>query len=103
MHAHLDRRAAINPASANSWHRTRRGGAHLQELCARRQQLAVVAGAPPPAFVLEGGYDLGALAGSVAATIAGAGGEPPAWEYAGGVRPVEESRRALAPFWETLR
>lgn len=60
-------------------------------------------GAPPPAFVLEGGYDLGALAGGVAATIVGAGEGPPAWGYEGGVRPVEESRRALAPFWGALR
>ncbi len=60
-------------------------------------------GAPPPAFVLEGGYDLGALAGSVAATIVGAYEEPPVWGYEGGVRPVEESRRALAPFWEGIR
>ena len=60
------------------------------------------AGAPPPAFVLEGGYDLDALARSVAATVRGAHEEAPAWEYAGGVRPVERSRAALAPFWKGL-
>ena len=60
-------------------------------------------GAPPPAFVLEGGYDLDALAASVAATVRGAYGEPPEWEYAGGKRPVDGSRAALASFWKGLR
>jgi len=60
-------------------------------------------GAPSPAFVLEGGYDLDALARSVAATVRGAYDGPPGWEYAGGVRPVERSRAALAPFWKSLR
>ncbi len=60
-------------------------------------------GAPPPAFVLEGGYDLDALARSVAATVRGAHEEAPIWEYAGGVRPVERSRAALAPYWKSLR
>ena len=57
----------------------------------------------PPAFVLEGGYNLGALTESVAATMRGAGEEAPEWEYAGGVRQVEKSREALAPFWRSLR
>jgi acetoin utilization deacetylase AcuC-like enzyme len=61
------------------------------------------AGAPPPAFVLEGGYDLDALARSVAATVRGAHEDAPGWEYAGGVRPVERSRAALAPYWKSLR
>ena len=61
------------------------------------------AGAPPPAFVLEGGYDLDALTRSVAATVRGAHEEPPGWEYAGGVPPVERSRAALAPHWKSLR
>ncbi len=60
-------------------------------------------GAPPPAFVLEGGYDLDALARSVAATVRGAHEDAPGWEYAGGVRPVERSRAALAPYWKSLR
>lgn len=60
-------------------------------------------GAAPPAFVLEGGYNLDALTESVAATIRGVHDEPPDWEYQGGVRPVEESREALAPFWRSLR
>jgi acetoin utilization deacetylase AcuC-like enzyme len=60
------------------------------------------AGAPPPAFVLEGGYDLDALARSVAATVRGAHEDAPRWEYTGGVRPVERSRAALAPFWKSL-
>ena len=60
-------------------------------------------GASPPAFVLEGGYDLGALTQSVAATVRGAYDDPPGWGYAGGVRAVDESRAALAPFWKSLR
>ncbi len=60
-------------------------------------------GAPPPAFVLEGGYDLDALARSVAATVRGAHEDTPVWGYAGGGRPVERSRAALAPFWKGLR
>jgi acetoin utilization deacetylase AcuC-like enzyme len=59
--------------------------------------------AAPPAFVLEGGYNLGALTESVAATMQGAGEEAPEWEYVGGVRQVEKSREALAPFWRSLR
>jgi acetoin utilization deacetylase AcuC-like enzyme len=62
-------------------------------------------GAAPLALVLEGGYNLGALTESVAATIRGV--EEPqdaAREYAGDViRPVEAARRALTPFWESLR
>ena len=60
------------------------------------------AGAPPPAFVLEGGYDLDALARSVAATVRGAHEDAPGWEYAG-TRPVERSRESLAPYWKSLR
>ncbi len=60
-------------------------------------------GAAPPAFILEGGYNLGALTESVAATVRGAGEEAPEWEYAGGVRQVEKSREALAPYWRSLR
>jgi acetoin utilization deacetylase AcuC-like enzyme len=60
-------------------------------------------GAAPPAFVLEGGYNLGALTDSVAATIRGAGEGAPEWEYAGGVRHLDKSREALAPYWRDLR
>ena len=59
-------------------------------------------GAAPPAFVLEGGYNLDALTQSVAATIRGVGEEGPAWEYAGGARQVDKSREVLAPFWRGL-
>ena len=60
--------------------------------------------APPPAFVMEGGYDLDALTDSVAATIEGAERDPsPDWEYSGDAKPVEESRGELATFWECLR
>ena len=58
---------------------------------------------PPPAFVLEGGYDLDALARSVAATIRGAYDDAPRREYTGGVRAVEDARTSLASFWEGLR
>jgi acetoin utilization deacetylase AcuC-like enzyme len=56
-------------------------------------------GAVPPAYVLEGGYNLEALTESVAATLQGVGDEAPGWEYTGGVRQVETSRKALAPYW----
>jgi acetoin utilization deacetylase AcuC-like enzyme len=59
-------------------------------------------GAAPPAFVLEGGYNLEALTRSVAATMRGVGGEAPGLEYTGGVRQVEKSRQVLAPFWRSL-
>jgi acetoin utilization deacetylase AcuC-like enzyme len=60
-------------------------------------------GAAPPAFVLEGGYNLDALTESVAATIRDVEEESPDWGYTGGVRPVEESRESLGPFWRSLR
>ena len=56
-------------------------------------------GAPPPAFVLEGGYDLQALTDCVAATILGAEAQPPEWDYASDVQPVEAARSALASYW----
>jgi len=66
--------------------------------------LAREIGAPPPALVLEGGYNLGALTDGVAATIRGIEEEQEAGrEYAGGVRPVEAARKTLAPYWESLR
>jgi acetoin utilization deacetylase AcuC-like enzyme len=60
-------------------------------------------GAAPPAFVLEGGYNLDALTESVAATIQGVGEKAPGWDYAGGSRHIQKSREALAPFWRSLR
>ena len=65
--------------------------------------LAREVGAAPLALVLEGGYNLDALTACVAATVRGIAEGPPDWEYGGGVRPVEKSREALAPFWESLR
>ena len=59
-------------------------------------------GAAPPAFILEGGYNLQALTESVAACIQGAQDEAPDWEYAGGVRQVEKCREILAPLWRGL-
>ena len=60
-------------------------------------------GAAPPAFVLEGGYNLDALTESIAATMQGVGERAPDWEYAGGVKGVQKSRESLAPFWRSLR
>ena len=60
-------------------------------------------GAAPPIFLLEGGYNLNALTESITATIKGVEDEPPAWEYSGNARPVEAARKALSPFWESLR
>jgi len=66
--------------------------------------LAREAGAAPPALVLEGGYNLGALTEGVAATIRGIEEVREAgWQYAGDVRSVEAARKTLAPFWESLR
>ena len=62
-------------------------------------QLSREVGAAPPAFVLEGGYNLRALADSVTACMRGAKDEAPDWRYAGGVGQVEKSRKILAPFW----
>jgi acetoin utilization deacetylase AcuC-like enzyme len=59
--------------------------------------------AAPPAFLLEGGYNLNAITESVAATIKGVEVEAPAWEYSGDIRPIEAARKALAPFWKSLR
>jgi acetoin utilization deacetylase AcuC-like enzyme len=60
-------------------------------------------GAAPPAFVLEGGYNLDALTESVAATMRGVGESAPDWQYADGVKYVQKSREALVPFWRSLR
>src|ERR671911_2045227 len=59
--------------------------------------------AAPPAFVLEGGYNLDALTESVAATMQGVGERALEWEYAGGSRHIQKAREALAPFWRSLR
>ncbi len=66
-------------------------------------ELSSEVGAAPPAFILEGGYNLDALTESVAATMQGVQEEAPDWEYAGGVRHIEKSREALAPYWRSLR
>ncbi len=66
--------------------------------------LAREIGAAPPALVLEGGYNLGALTEGVAATIRGIEErQDAAWEYAGDSQPVEAARIVLAPLWESLR
>jgi acetoin utilization deacetylase AcuC-like enzyme len=75
----------------------------FKRLAALISDLSREVGAAPPAFVLEGGYNLDALTACVAATIQGVGEEAPDWEYAGGVRHVQQSRKALAPFWRSLR
>jgi acetoin utilization deacetylase AcuC-like enzyme len=84
------------------------GGMRLEStsfgrFAARLASLTHEVEAASPAFLLEGGYNLNALTESVAATIMGVEEEPPAWEYSGGVRAVEAARKALAPFWESLR
>jgi acetoin utilization deacetylase AcuC-like enzyme len=84
------------------------GGIRLESasfgrFAARLAALAREVGAAPPVFLLEGGYNLNALTESVATTIRGVEEEPPAWEYSGDVRAVEAARKALAPFWESLR
>ena len=63
-------------------------------------QLSVEVGATPPAFILEGGYNLQALTESVAACIRGGQDGASDWQYVGGVRQVEKSREILAPFWQ---
>jgi acetoin utilization deacetylase AcuC-like enzyme len=66
--------------------------------------LAREVGAAPLALVLEGGYNLDALSQGVAATIRGVEeGRYDAPDYGGDRRPVEDARRSLAPFWESVR
>ncbi len=66
--------------------------------------LAREIGAAPLALVLEGGYNLGALTEGIAATIRGVEErQDAAWEYTGDSRPVEATRKVLAPLWESLR
>jgi acetoin utilization deacetylase AcuC-like enzyme len=85
------------------------GGMSLEAACfgrfaAHLASLARQIGAAPPAFVLERGYNLSALAGGVAATIRGVEeGQDAAWEYTEDLRPVEAARNVLAPHWESLR
>ncbi len=85
------------------------GGMTLEAATFRRfasclASLAHEVGAAPLALILEGGYNLRALTQSVAATMRGVQERSDAaWDYSGGVRPVEVSRRALMPFWESLR
>jgi acetoin utilization deacetylase AcuC-like enzyme len=61
-------------------------------------------GSAPLALILEGGYNLSALTESVAATIRGVEeGRQAVREHARETRPVAGSRKALSPFWESLR
>lgn len=57
-------------------------------------------GARPPAFVMEGGYDLTALQKSMAATIEGVRSEDPGWEHSG---LADDLRAAFSPYWKGLR
>ena len=80
------------------------GSASFGGFAAQLASLAREVGAAPLALVLEGGYDLEALAEGVAATIGGVEERQSAvWEYAGGSPPVEAARKVLAPLWESLR
>src|SRR5919202_131748 len=83
------------------------GGMRLQSasfgrFAAGLAALAREVGAVPPAFLLEGGYNLTALTESVAATIRGVEEDPPVWEYSGKARPVEAARKALSAYWTSL-
>ena len=60
-------------------------------------------GAAPPAFVLEGGYNLDALTESVAATMQGVGERAPDWDSGDGVGYIRKSRDVLSQFWRGLR
>jgi acetoin utilization deacetylase AcuC-like enzyme len=85
------------------------GGMSLQSasfgrFAAQLASLAREVGAAPLALVLEGGYNLEALAEGVAATVRGVEDRRSATlEYAGGSPPVEAARKVLAPLWESLR
>jgi acetoin utilization deacetylase AcuC-like enzyme len=71
---------------------------------AQLASLAREVGAAPLALVLEGGYNLGALTGGVAATIRGVEEPQGAPEgYMKDSRPVEAARKVVASFWESLR
>ncbi len=70
---------------------------------ARLAALTREVGAAPPVFLLEGGYNLDALTESVTATVVGIEEQTPAWEYSGDASQVEAARKALSPFWESLR
>ena len=75
-------------------------GRFAVELAAAAQEV----GAAPLALLLEGGYNLRALTESVAATVKGVEEDQvPSWEYPGDARSVEAARKALAPFWKSLR
>jgi len=84
------------------------GGMRLESasfgrFAAKLAALAREVGAAPPALLLEGGYDLAALTGGIAATIEGIEAAAPVERSsAGDFWPVEESRKHLAPFWESL-
>ena len=62
-------------------------------------------GCAPPALVLEGGYNLDALAEGVEATFLGVSREAPGWTYRPkqAPKPVKEARAALGPHWRGLR
>lgn len=76
----------------------------FKELAAAVAALTKELGIFPPALVLEGGYNLDALAESVAATIEGTLDDtPPAWDYTGDVNAVEAARQEHAELWENLR
>ena len=78
--------------------------ASFKDLASAVADLTRELGIFPPALVLEGGYNLDALAESVAATIEGTLDDtPPAWDHSGDVEAVEAARREHAEFWESVR
>ncbi|MGI8650827.1 MAG: histone deacetylase family protein [Rubrobacter sp.] len=79
--------------------------ASFQNLASSMAGLCRSVGACPPVFIAEGGYDLGSLSESVAATIEGAKGEAKTLgaECYDASRPVQEARELLSRYWESLR
>jgi acetoin utilization deacetylase AcuC-like enzyme len=82
------------------------GGMDLDSECfagfaAALTDLARGLGIPPPAFVLEGGYDLAALSESVAATML-ASNDPAAFPLGSGAssRAVAATVEAVGPYWK---
>ncbi len=85
------------------------GGMGLEAGSFRKMAAAVAAlirelNCAPPALILEGGYNLDALAASVEATILGLQEDAPPWEHRPEQipKPVREARGILAPFWGSL-
>ena len=95
--------AGYDAHSADLLGEMRLESASFGRFTARLAALTREVGAAPPVFLLEGGYNLDALTESVTATVVGIEEQTPAWEYSGDASQVEAARKALSPFWESLR